>query len=44
MVEVKETGTMMVEGMELTGFIMPDSPLSLVSVDDIVGQGWRYVQ
>ena len=44
MVEVRETGTMMVEGMELTGFIMPDSPLSLVSVDDIVGQGWRYVQ
>ena len=44
MVEVRETGTIMVEGMELTGFIMPDSPLSLVSVDAIVGQGWRYVQ
>ena len=28
----------------LEGYVMPDSPLSLISVDDLCVQGWTYIQ
>ncbi len=35
---------MRVGEVELEGYVMPDSPLSLISVDDLCVQGWAYVQ
>ena len=35
---------MRVGKVELEGYVMPDSPLSLISVDGLCVQGWTYVQ
>ena len=41
---VHERAKMRVGEVELEGYVMPDSPLSLISVDDLCVQGWTYVQ
>ena len=40
---VHERAKMRVGKVELEGYVMPDSPLSLISVDDLCIQGWTYV-
>ena len=41
---VHERAKMRVGKVVLEGYVMPDSPLSLISVDDLCVQGWTYVQ
>ena len=41
---VHERAKMRVGKVVLEGYVMPDSPLSLISVDGLCVQGWTYVQ